>query len=99
MQHVGGNITVGNLEVSYWSEITGGDVEAYDSLYTLWAAAVQYEDPIHKLKDSVREGTARVISSIKPVTKVPGIIFGTGQLYNIAQPFGPLNLSLYFCRM
>ncbi|KAG0558202.1 hypothetical protein M758_10G010900 [Ceratodon purpureus] len=60
----------------------GPDVElvSYDDSWTLktlreGTGAVQYEDPVHKLKDSIKEGAARAISSLKPVTKVPGFIF------------------------
>lgn len=83
------NSSIDNCELSRWSEITGGYKEVYDSVFFLWAAAVQYEDPVYKLKDTIKEGTARPISSLKPVTKVPGVIFGTGQLYDSAQLRGP----------
>jgi len=63
-----------------------------------WVAVVQYvsgkpvnEDSVHKMKDAIKEGTTRAFSSLKPVTKVPGAIFGPGQLHNIANIFESLN--------
>jgi len=49
------------------------------------------EDPVRKLKDTIKDGTARAFSSLKPVTKVPGAIFGPGRLHNIAYLLEPLN--------
>lgn len=65
----------------------GPDVElvVYDESWTLKTLreAVQFvngktvnDDPVRKVKDTIKEGTARTLSSIKPVTKVPGAIFG-----------------------
>lgn len=57
------------------------------SFAAFWTPAVQFvngktvnDDPVRKVKDTIKEGTARTLSSIKPVTKVPGAIFGPGKL-------------------